>query len=67
MRYTVMISVNDLNGLTHHLHTHREFTIQPSNPTGAPTSRVNVVESLQTLKFMIDRMFNRFKNIPRTQ
>ena len=56
----VMIAVNDLNAMTRHLRSGREFTRQLPNPTGVPTTRADVVEALNILKFMVNRLFARY-------
>ena len=54
-----MIAVNDLNRMTRHLVSDRPLVPKSPDPTGVPTTREDVVETLGILKYMIDRLFNR--------
>lgn len=54
-----MTAVHDLNGLTRHIVSNREFSNQTPDPTGVATTREDVVESLSILKYMVDRLFSR--------
>ena len=56
-----MIAVNDLNRLTRHLVNRRQLVLTTPDPTGIPTTREDVVESLGILKYMVDRLFARLR------